>query len=154
MLITFFVQKKQNIEYIEQHNEIILHKPIIDYIRVITFGTYDLFHIGHTNILKRAKNYGELVVGVSTDELNSRKGKTSVNQLKQRKEDVEKSGYADYIFDEESLEFKNDYIKKYNCNLLIMGDDWKDAFNYCDCACLYLERTPGISTTMLKELQK
>jgi glycerol-3-phosphate cytidylyltransferase len=137
-------------EYIEKYNELILHNPKIEYTTVITFGTYDLFHIGHINILKRAKNYGKLVVGISTDEFNLKKGKTSVNQLKQRKEDVEKSGYADYIFDEESLELKNDYIKKYNCNLLIMGDDWKNAFNWCDCACLYLKRTPDISTTMLK----
>ena len=145
-----FCSKKQNMEYIEKYNELILHNPKIEYTTVITFGTYDLFHIGHINILKRAKNYGKLVVGISTDEFNLKKGKTSVNQLKQRKEDVEKSGYADYIFDEESLELKNDYIKKYNCNLLIMGDDWKNAFNWCDCACLYLKRTPDISTTMLK----
>lgn len=142
------------VEYIEYLNRvgIIINKQNVDLIRVITFGTYDLFHIGHTNILKRAKTHGsQLVVGVSTDELNKKKGKTSINNLDKRKLDVFESGYADIIFDEESLEYKNEYVKKYNCNLLIMGDDWKDGFNFCDCACIYLPRTPDISTTMLKE---
>jgi glycerol-3-phosphate cytidylyltransferase len=142
------------VEYIEYLNGvgIIINKQNVELIRVITFGTYDLFHIGHTNILKRAKTHGsQLVVGVSTDELNKKKGKTSINNLDKRKLDVFESGYADIIFDEESLEYKNEYVKKYNCNLLIMGDDWKDGFNFCDCACIYLPRTPDISTTMLKE---
>lgn len=142
------------VEYIEYLNGVgvIINKQSVDLIRVITFGTYDLFHIGHTNILKRAKTHGsQLVVGVSTDELNKKKGKTSINNLDKRKLDVQCSGYADIIFDEESLEYKNEYVKKYNCNLLIMGDDWKDGFNFCDCACIYLPRTPDISTTMLKE---
>ena len=142
------------VEYIEYLNGVgvVINKQNVDLIRVITFGTYDLFHIGHTNILKRAKTHGsQLVVGVSTDELNKKKGKTSINNLDKRKLDVQCSGYADIIFDEESLEYKNEYVKKYNCNLLIMGDDWKDGFNFCDCACIYLPRTPDISTTMLKE---
>jgi glycerol-3-phosphate cytidylyltransferase len=142
------------VEYIEYLNRvgIIINKQSVDLIRVITFGTYDLFHIGHTNILKRAKTHGsQLVVGVSTDELNKKKGKTSINNLDKRKLDVFESGYADIIFDEESLEYKNEYVKKYNCNLLIMGDDWKDGFNFCDCACIYLPRTPDISTTLLKQ---
>lgn len=143
------------IEYLNNLNVYFLNKPIIEITKVITFGTYDLFHIGHVNILKRAKEYGELVVGVSTDELNNKKNKISINNLEQRKLDVYNTNYANIIFDEESLELKNDYVKKYNCNLLIMGDDWIDAFNFCDCACLYLPRTPNISTTMLKkELQQ
>ncbi len=147
-----YYSNKEYIDCIQNEiNILTLNKPKIDCIKVITFGTYDLFHIGHTNILKRAKEYGKLFVGVSTDELNLKKGKKSINNLEQRKNDVYKSKYADYIFNEESLELKNEYVKKYNCNLLIMGDDWKDGFNFCDCACLYLERTPGISTTMLKK---
>lgn len=146
-----FCSKKQYIDYLEECDILLLNKPNIDYIRAITFGTYDLFHIGHTNILKRAKNYGELFVGVSTDELNIKKGKQSVNNLKQRKHDVKNNSDCDHIFDEESMELKNEYVKNYNCNLLIMGDDWKNAFNFCDCACIYLERTSGISTSMLKE---
>ena len=66
-----FCSKKQDMEYIEKNSELlILHKPELEYTKVITFGTYDLFHIGHTNILKHAKDYGKLVVGISTDELN------------------------------------------------------------------------------------
>jgi len=151
---TIFCSHKENIEYIEKYSFLFLQKPTIDNIRVITFGTFDLFHIGHTNILKRAKAYGKLCVGVSSDELNKKKGKTSINSLEKRKNDVEKSSYADCIFNEESLELKNEYVKKYNCNLLIMGDDWKNKFNFCDCACLYLERTPGVSTTLLKSKMK
>ena len=142
------------VEYVEYLNgvDVVINKQNVDLIKVITFGTYDLFHIGHTNILKRAKTYGnQLVVGVSTDVLNKKKGKTSINNLEKRKLDVKCSGYADIIFDEDSLEQKNEYVKKYNCNLLIMGDDWKDGFNFCDCACIYLPRTPDISTTLLKQ---
>jgi glycerol-3-phosphate cytidylyltransferase len=148
-----FCSNQLYIDYIKKYMDIwcISNKPKIDSIRVITFGTFDLFHIGHVNILKRAKQYGELFVGVSTDELNLKKNKKSVNNLEHRKNDVKNSNYANYIFDEESLELKNEYVKKYNCNLLIMGDDWKNKFNYCDCACLYLRRTPNISSTFLKK---
>ena len=146
-----FCSKVEYIEYLSKSSDLI-NKQNVDLIRVITFGTYDLFHIGHVNILKRAKAYGsELVVGVSTDVLNERKGKMSINKLEKRKLDVKESSYADIIFNEESLEQKNEYVKKYNCNLLIMGDDWKDGFNFCDCACVYLPRTPDISTTLLKQ---
>ncbi len=99
------------------------------------------------------KEFGNLHVGVSTDFLNQTKGKLAIYDLEKRKEDVQNTGFADIIFDEESLEEKNNYVKKYNCNLLIMGDDWKDKFNFCDCACLYLPRTPNISTTLLKNEQ-
>jgi glycerol-3-phosphate cytidylyltransferase len=141
-----------NKEYMDHLNHLFFQtKPHIDYIRVITFGTFDLFHKGHYNILKRASDYGILYVGVSTDALNVKKNKRSVNDLHQRKIDVYTTNFANLIFDEESLELKNDYVKKYACNLLIMGDDWKDGFNFCDCACLYLPRTPDISTTLLKQ---
>jgi len=146
-----FYSNKEYIYNIQKEIDIVvLSKPKIDCIKVITFGTFDLFHIGHTNILKRAKEYGKLFVGVSTDELNLKKGKTHVNNLEHRKNDVKNTNYADHIFHEESLELKNEYVKNYGCNLLIMGDDWENAFNFCDCACIYLKRTPGISTTMLK----
>lgn len=147
-----FYSNKEYIDNIKKEIDIVVSiKPKIDCIKVITFGTFDLFHIGHTNILKRAKEYGKLFVGVSTDELNLKKGKNHINNLEHRENDVKKTNYADHIFHEESLELKNEYVKKYSCNLLIMGDDWENAFNFCDCACIYLKRTPGISSTMLKK---
>jgi glycerol-3-phosphate cytidylyltransferase len=146
-----FCSKQEYIKHIEDAHLLFLNKPKIELIKVITFGTYDLFHIGHTNILKRASDYGELIVGVSTDELNEIKGKYSINKLEQRISDIYNTNYATIVFHEESLELKNEYVQKYNCNLLIMGDDWKDSFNFCDCACLYLPRTPNVSTTILKE---
>lgn len=119
--------------------------------RVITFGTFDLFHIGHLKILERAKKEGGyLIVGVSSDELNKLKGKESVFCLKDRLEIIKSIKYVDEVFIEESLEKKNEYIKKYNANLLVMGNDWKDKFNFVDCEVKYLERTPNISTSYLK----
>lgn len=118
---------------------------------VITFGTFDLFHEGHYNLLKRAKMYGErLIVGVSSDELNFKKGKKSMNDLNQRLEIVSKNFHVDEVFIEESLEDKNFYIKKYNADILIMGDDWKNKFDWVSCKVIYLERTINISSTILK----
>lgn len=128
---------------------IFIKKPIFEDIIVITFGTYDLFHIGHENILKRAKNLGKkLIIGVSSDELNIKKNKISVNDINKRILDV--SNYSEFHFIEESLEQKDEYIKLYNANLLVMGDDWKNKFDWCSCPCMYLPRTPNISTTLLK----
>lgn len=119
--------------------------------KIITFGTFDLFHIGHLNILKRCKEEGDyLIVGVSSDELNDKKGKKSVIPLDERLEIVKSIKYVDEVFVEESLELKDDYIKNFGVNLLIMGDDWKDKFNWVSCDVKYLERTPEISTTELK----
>lgn len=120
---------------------------------IITFGTFDLFHIGHLKILKRAKEQGDyLVVGVSSDELNMRKGKNTVIPLKERLEIVKAIRYVDEVFVEESLELKDEYIKKYNADLLVMGDDWLDKFNWVSCPVKYLERTPNISSTQIKHL--
>jgi len=127
-----------------------IYKPNIELISVITFGTFDLFHHGHFNILKNSSNFGTLIVGVSTDELNIKKGKISINNLQKRKTDVLNTKFTEIVFDEKDLSLKNSYVMKYNCNLLIMGDDWKDKFDFCDCACIYLPRTPNISTTLLK----
>lgn len=119
--------------------------------RIITFGTFDLFHIGHLNILKRCKEHGNyLIVGVSSDELNIIKGKKSIISLEQRIEIIKSIKYVDEVFVEDSLELKDFYIKKYNADLLIMGDDWKDKFNWVSCNVLYLDRTPNISTTEIK----
>ena len=121
--------------------------------KIITFGTFDLFHIGHLNILKRAKNQGDyLIVGVSSDELNEKKGKKSIIPLKDRIEIVKSIQYVDEVFIEDSLELKDQYIKHYGADVLVMGDDWKDKFNWVSSDVLYLERTPNISTTLIKNL--
>lgn len=121
--------------------------------RIITFGTFDLFHIGHLNILKRAKEQGDyLIVGVSSDELNKKKGKISIIPLNDRIDIVKSIKYVDEVFIEDSLELKDQYIKDYNADILVMGDDWKDKFNWVSCDVLYLERTPNISTTLIKYL--
>jgi len=119
--------------------------------KVITFGTFDLFHIGHLKILERAKQEGDyLIVGISSDELNIKKGKQSVFPLAERLEIVKSIKFVDEVFIEEDLELKDEYIKIYSADLLVMGNDWKDKFNWVSCPVKYLERTPNISTTYLK----
>ena len=121
--------------------------------KIITFGTFDLFHIGHLNILKRAKEQGDyLIVGISSDELNEKKGKKSIIPLKDRIEIVKSIQYVDEVFIEDSLELKDEYIKNNGADVLVMGDDWKDKFKWVSSHVLYLERTPNISTTLIKNL--
>ena len=126
--------------------------------RVITFGTFDLFHIGHLNILERAKKYGDsLIVGVSSDKLNFRKKqKYPVYSQDQRIQIISALRCVDKVFIEESLELKGSYIKKYNADILLMGNDWEGKFDNFKSICnvIYLERTPSISTTKLIEIIK
>ena len=121
---------------------------------VITFGTYDLFHIGHHNILKRAKDYGDkLIVGISTDALNyKKKQKYPVYSENERKTILSSIKYVDEVFFEESLEQKREYVLKYKADILIMGDDWKGKFDELNdiCKVIYLPRTENISTTQIK----
>ena len=118
---------------------------------IITFGTFDLFHSGHLHILSRAKQFGtKLIVGVSSDELNTIKNKKSVNTLEERLYYVKNNIYVDEVFIEESLEQKDEYIKKYHADILIMGDDWKNKFDWVSCKVIYLERTPNICSTNIK----
>ena len=120
---------------------------------IYTAGSYDLMHFGHLNILKKAKALGNyLIVGVSSDELNEKKGKKSIIPLKDRIEIVKSIQCVDEVFIEDSLELKDQYIKNYGADVLVMGDDWKDKFNWVSCDVLYLERTPNISTTLLKNI--
>lgn len=125
---------------------------------VITFGTFDLFHIGHLNILRRAKALGDrLIVGISTDELNfSKKQKYPVYSQQDRLEIVSSIIFVDGVFFEESLEKKLDYIKLFSADILVMGDDWKGKFDFCKSVCdvIYLPRTDGISTTSIKSFIK
>jgi glycerol-3-phosphate cytidylyltransferase len=120
----------------------------------ITFGTFDLFHYGHDNILKRCMQFCEyLCLGLSSDELNNKKGKNSVDRYEKRKKIIEEADekYADFIFKEERLEYKNDYVTHMGADILMMGDDWLGKFDWVSCNVVYMERTPNISTTMLKE---
>lgn len=119
--------------------------------RVITFGTFDVFHIGHLNLLERARAVGDsLVVGVSTDALNmSKKGREPVFREEERMRLVHALKCVDVTFLEESLEQKRQYIIENNADVLVMGDDWLGKFDEFEdvCQVVYLSRTPSVSTT-------
>lgn len=123
---------------------------------IITFGTYDVFHVGHVNLLQAAASFGDqLIVGVSTDELNySKKQRYPIYNQNDRMKIINGLRYVNLCFEEESLEKKRDYILQYKADILIMGDDWKGKFDeFSDiCEVIYLERTPSISTTHLIEV--
>jgi len=126
--------------------------------RVITFGTFDVLHIGHINILERAKLYGaKLIVGVSSDELNlSKKNRYPVYSQEHRIKIIESLRFVDEVFVEESLELKRQYIQDYEADILVMGDDWEGRFDEMQdiCEVVYLKRTPSISTTEIIEVVK
>lgn len=123
--------------------------------KVITYGTFDLLHQGHINLLKRAKEYGNyLIVGVTTDSYDKTRGKLNVNDsIVKRIENVKKTGYADEIIIEEYEGQKVEDIQKYNINTFVIGSDWKGKFDYLKefCEVVYLERTKGISSTRIRE---
>ncbi len=121
--------------------------------RVITYGTFDLLHIGHINILRRAKELGDyLIVAVSTDEFNAIKHKQSVYTYKKKKKIVEAIKYVDEVIPEENWEQKKEDVKKHNIDVFVMGDDWKGEFDFLKeyCEVVYLPRTKDISTTDIK----
>ena len=126
--------------------------------KVITFGTFDVFHIGHVSILERARSYGDyLIVGVSSDNLNfSKKGRVPIYNEKDRKKIIKSLSCVDEVFTETSLELKRQYISDFNAEILIMGDDWKGKFdNHKDqCEVIYLPRTPSVSTKEIIEVVK
>lgn len=124
---------------------------------ILTYGTYDMFHIGHLKLLKRLKSLGDkLIVAVSTDEFNEIKGKKTIIPYEQRAEIVEAIKYVDMVIPENNWEQKVTDIQKYNVDIFSMGHDWEGKFDelkeYCEV--LYLPRTEGISTTVLKEQLK
>lgn len=123
--------------------------------KVITYGTFDLFHKGHYNILKRAKELGDyLIVGVTGESYDIERGKLSVrDSLVERIENVRKTGFADEIIVEEYLGQKIQDIIKYNIDVLVVGSDWKGKFDHLRkyCEVVYLERTKDISSTLLRE---
>lgn len=126
--------------------------------RVITYGTFDLFHEGHYNILKRAKEIGDyLIVGVTSENYDKTRGKLNVEQsLIERIDNVKKSGFADKIIVEEYLGQKIEDIKKYNIDTFVIGSDWIGKFDYLKeyCEVVYLERTKGVSSTQLRNKER
>lgn len=126
--------------------------------KVITYGTYDLFHQGHLNLLKRAKELGDyLIVGITTDNFDLERGKLNVcNNVIDRIEAVRKTGLADQIIIEEYIGQKIDDILKYNVDIFTIGSDWEGKFDYLKeyCEVVYLPRTEGISSTKLREEQR
>ncbi len=123
--------------------------------KIITFGTFDVFHIGHLRILERAAALGDrLIVGVSSDALNiSKKGRPPVFPESERMRIVAALRCVDEVFLEESLEKKRDYLLHCQADVLAMGDDWKGRFDeFSDiCRVVYFERTPAVSTTAVIE---
>lgn len=123
--------------------------------RILTYGTYDLLHYGHINLLKRAKALGDyLIVGLSTDEFNQIKGKKAYHNYETRKLMLESIRYVDLVIPENDWSQKPEDIKKYQVDMLVMGDDWAgdEKFKSLDkyCVVSFLERTKGISTTQIK----
>jgi len=122
-------------------------------VRVIIYGTFDLFHVGHLRILQRARGLGdELFVGISTDTFNSIKGKESTICFKHRMEIISALECVTHVFPEEDWDQKEKDIKRFQINKFVMGDDWKGKFDMLGSICdvLYLSRTPGISSSLLK----
>lgn len=122
--------------------------------RILTYGTFDLLHYGHINLLRRAKELGDyLVVGLSTDDFNAQKGKKSYFSYEQRKLLLESIRYVDLVIPEENWEQKRKDIHEYHIDTFVMGDDWKGKFDFLEeegAKVIYLERTPEVSTTQIK----
>jgi len=121
---------------------------------VLTYGTFDLFHPGHVQVLKRARELGtRLVVGLSTDEFNAKKGKKSVMSFEDRKVVLEACRYVDEVFAEEDWEQKMSDAVRLNADVFVMGDDWTGKFDFLTevCSVVYLARTPNVSTTQIKQ---
>ena len=122
---------------------------------VITFGTFDVFHVGHVRVLNRSAALGDrLVVGVSSDKLNfSKKGRNPVFTQDERVEIVSNLKVVDVVFVEESLERKREYVLEQGADILVMGDDWTGKFDFLKdiCQVIYLPRTPSVSTTAIIE---
>lgn len=122
--------------------------------RVITYGTYDILHYGHINLLKRAKKLGDyLIVALSTDEFNAIKEKKSYYNYEQRKNMLEACRYVDLVIPEKNWEQKTFDIQNYKVDTFVMGDDWEGEFDFLKglCDVVYLPRTEGVSSTQTKK---
>lgn len=121
---------------------------------VITYGTFDILHVGHINLLQRARALGErLVVGLSTDAFNNGKHKSALLNYENRKAVLEAIRFVDLVFPEENWEQKADDIRKYAADVFVIGDDWRGKFDFLSDACevVYLPRTTEISTTEIMQ---
>ena len=122
--------------------------------RVITYGTFDLLHYGHINLLRRARALGDyLIVALSTDEFNHvQKNKVCYFSYEERKMLLESIRYVDLVIPEENWEQKRSDVKEYHVDTFVMGDDWEGKFDFLKdlCEVVYLPRTPDISTTQIK----
>lgn len=125
--------------------------------RIITYGTFDMLHYGHINLLKRAKEMGDyLIVALSTDEFNwDSKQKDTYFSYEKRKQLLEAIRFVDLVIPEESWDQKTKDVKLYQADKFVMGDDWRGQFDFIqeetDTEVVYLERTPEISTTQIKK---
>ena len=123
--------------------------------KVITYGTFDLLHYGHINLLQRAKALGDyLIVALSTDEFNSKeKNKITYFSYEERKRLLEAIRYVDLVIPEQNWEQKISDVKEFKVDTFVMGDVWKGKFDFLKdyCEVVYLERTPEISTTKIKK---
>ncbi len=123
--------------------------------KVITYGTFDLLHYGHINLLRRAKELGDyLIVGLSTDEFNQIKGKKSYFNYEKRRLMLESIRYVDQVIPEECWEQKATDVHKLGIDIFVIGDDWKGKFDFLKdegVEVVYLSRTPEISTTQIKK---
>lgn len=121
---------------------------------VITYGTFDILHIGHINLLRRARALGDrLVVGLSSDEFNRGKHKSSLLNYENRKTVLEAIRYVDEVFQEDTWEQKLDDVRRYAADIFVMGDDWVGKFDFLAsyCTVQYLPRTPEISTSEIRQ---
>lgn len=124
--------------------------------KAITYGTFDMFHIGHLKLLRRIReNCDYLVVGVSTDEFNKSKGKRAFTPFLDRFQIVEACRYVDEVIPEESWDQKVGDIIREGIDLFVIGEDWKGKFDALSefCEVIYLPRTPGISSTLLRRIR-
>lgn len=122
--------------------------------KVITYGTFDLLHYGHINLLKRAKELGDyLIVALSTNEFNELKGKKCYFPYEERKKLLESVRYVDLVIPENNWEQKIQDVIEFKVDIFVMGDDWKGKFDFLKdyCEVVYLNRTPEISTTKIKD---
>src|SRR5690625_5076585 len=122
--------------------------------KVITYGTFDLVHPGHINILRRAREYGDyLIVAISSDEFNAIKGKKAYYSCEQRNAILEANRYVDEVVPEDNWEQKVEDVQKHDIYVFVMGDDWEGEFDFLSehCDVGYLPRTVGISTTKIKK---